>query len=80
MVVGEDLEGALGDDLAKKPRILRCLRVAVEDADKVEADFFNDGVFAGVRVSVILTLSADMGGYQATICIEPHHFLDLPIL
>jgi hypothetical protein len=33
VVVDADLVGALGDDLAKKPRMLCCLRVDVEDAD-----------------------------------------------
>jgi drug/metabolite transporter (DMT)-like permease len=44
-----ELDGALGEDLAKKPRMLCCFRVAVEDGflDSV-------GVFAGVRVSPIV--------------------------
>lgn len=56
-VVVVDLEGAVGEDLAKKPRMLCCLRVAVED-EPTEADpgFFDidEAVFAGVRVSPIL--------------------------
>lgn len=62
-----DLEGALGEDLAKKPRMLCCLRVAVEDEAEAEADpgFLDiEAVFAGVRVSPILgRLSPRRGGF-----------------
>lgn len=47
-VVVVDFEGAMGDDLAKKPRMLCCFRVAVEGG------FVDSGVFAGVRVSPIV--------------------------
>ncbi len=55
VVVVGDLEGAVGEDLTKKPIMLCCLRVAVEDEAKAELGFFDKGVFAGVRVSPILT-------------------------
>lgn len=60
LVVGvvADLEAAMGEDLAKKPRMLCCFRVAVED--EADPGFFDiEAVFAGVRVSPISAGSSE---------------------